>query len=463
MGIPLYLSRHPQSHLSLYPDQYQWDPYLMVRHHAHISRSLERRKWHALQAGPTWPHKVIPTLSLTADSLIIGTGGKILVHPLVPSPDLWMSRRPGVRSLGKGREYAIAPKHAGSGLDIMGVGVLGDGQLAIGQYDGVLQRYRVPPDGGQGTGGPGAHRTAYWPHPKGSNLHAFSASVDQILTITSAGRVSLFKARSPWLEPSTIQLPASARAWSSLLTLGNRALTPCALLGLAGGIQLHDVLPTGLSPQSSRLVRGPDPPLTSSPYDMKLPTLPSAHHPSTLLSAWYDSELRLHDLRSRSSSPAIELFDKWANGSAMYSCAFVGETYVAGGGALHGTVSFFDIRNPKHGWSCFSPGGKGSPVYALQGEGGRLWGVTERRAFVLAFDGTGGMPQGLVLDEARAGPEQAEWRPTGYQRRGGKWQWGVRHNARGPDAHESPRVEATARGYDHRGMGLNLFDPLPVF
>lgn len=454
MGIPLYLSGHAQHHVSLYPGQTRWPPYSLVRHNALISDSLDRRRWHALQVGQTWPQKVIPTLSLTDDNIIIGVGGKLLVHPLVRPPGAWPSGSQGVRAAGRGREYPIVGKQAGSEADIMGVGVLDDGQLAVAQYSGVLRRYRL--------GANGAAPTAYWAHPKGSNLHAYSTSINQILTVTSLGLVSLYKARSPWLEPSTLQLAPGSRAWSALLTLNNRYLSPTALVGVSGGILLHDVSTTGLSRSSRPSLLGPDHPMTSSPYDLKLAPSPSVHHPSTVLSAWYDSDLRVHDLRSSSRLPVIELSDKWANGTAMYSCAFVGETYVAGGGARHGTVSFFDIRNPKHGWSCFSPGGKGSPVYALQGEGGRVWGVTERRAFVLAFDGTGSTSQGLVLDEARALPERTEWRPDGYRQRGGKWQWGVRHNdgERRPGAGSA--VDTTARGYDHRGMGLRLFDPLPV-
>lgn len=454
MGIPLYLSSHAQHHISLYPNQAQWPSYGLVRHNALISSSLRRRRWHALQVGQTWPYKVIPTLSLTTDHIIIGLGGKLLVHPLLQPPEAWQSGTPSVRAAGRGREFPVAGKQAGSEADIMGVGVLDDGQLAVAQYSGILRRYRL--------GAAGAAPTAYWAHAKGSNLHAFSTSTSQILTVTSLGLVSLYKARSPWIEPSTLQLPPGSRAWSALLSLDNRYLAPTAFVGISGGISLEDVGPTGISQSARPQLLGPETPMTSSPYDMKLAPSPSVHHPSTLLSAWYDSDLRIHDLRSSSRLPVIDLFDKWANGSAMYSCAFVGETYVAGGGARHGTVSFFDIRNPKHGWSCFSPGGKGSPVYALQGEGGRLWGVTERRAFVLAFDGTGGTSQGLVLDEARASPERTEWRPDGYRQRGGKWQWGVKHNDAQRHPGSSPAVDTTARGYDHRDMGLSLFDPLPV-
>jgi len=153
----------------------------------------------------------------------------------------------------------------------------------------------------------------------------------------------------------------------------------------------------------------------------------------------------------------------------MYSSAFVGETFIAGGGARHGTVAFFDIRNNKRGWSCFSPGGKGSPVYALRGEGGRVWGVTERRAFVLAFDGSGGEVGGLVNEELRAetivggaagnggggrGGRQARGRevPSGWKGRGGRWGWTVRYD----------EDEGRGVGYEHSERGVKLFDGLPV-
>jgi hypothetical protein len=185
----------------------------------------------------------------------------------------------------------------------------------------------------------------------------------------------------------------------------------------------------------------------------------------------------------------------------MYSATFTGEYHIAGGGARHGTVAFFDVRNGKKkcGWSCFSPGGKGSPVYALRGEGGKVWGVTEKRAFVVAFDGSGDVPGGLGSRELAgevglAGPERTlgewtgtesglgtangyghgpssvanghgytgphgageHWRgrhvPSGWKGRGGRWNWTVRYD----------KDEGKGVGYEHAERGVKLFDGLAL-
>lgn len=350
--------------------------------------------------------------------------------------------------MARARDYKVTKRTAGSEADIIGVADLGDGQLGVAQYDGTLQRVRF--DHGQ------LVSTAHYPHPRSTNLYTFtsSESSDVMMTTTSSGLVSLFKTRSPWVAPETFNLPETARAWSSLLTTSHRYLSPTALLGLSDGIHLHAITPSGPSGKTSRVLIGPDVPKRSSPYDMTFPANPSAHHPSLLLSAWFDSHLRLHDLRSPSPTPVTEFFDpwQWADGSAMYSCTYLSEQYIAGGGARHGTVSLFDVRYPKKGWSIFSPGGKGSPVYSLKGEGGRLWGVTEKRAFTLAFDGSGSEMEGLVLHEARAPKERAKERPSGWRGRGGRWAWTVRQD----------EVGEGSSGYEHSQRGVTLFDSLPV-
>lgn len=271
-----------------------------------------------------------------------------------------------------------------------------------------------------------------------------------MMTTTSTGLVSVFKSRSPWAAPETFSL-RQPRAWSSLVTRDS------LLLGVTGSIDIHPLLPTGPLPTPSRSLHGPDLPSRSSPYDLCRPPSPSVHNPSILLSSWYDSHLRLHDLRRPTSSPCLEMSDPWAwaDGSAMYSCAFLAEKYVAGGGARHGTVALFDLRSPKTGWSCFSPEGRGSPVYKLVGEGGRLWGVSEKRAFVLTFDGSGGVVDGVVKSEARAakkGRGGGRERPSGWKGRGGKWGWTVRY---GDEVDQE-----VVTGYEHSQRGVRLFDSL---
>ena len=429
LGIPLYLSHHQQYHRTISPSVSTRSPLNLVRHNAIITHSLKQRRWHALQVGSTWPQPVIPTLLVTPTSLLLGVGGKLVVHAIEGG------------AVGRAREYPIAKKFSGSRADIIGVVELGDGEFGIAQFDGTLQKIGLPD----------AKSTAHYAHPNEANVHTLAASPngDLMMTTTSTGLASVFKYRSPWSSPDVFPLRRH-RAWSSFIT------PDALLLGVTGSIDVYPYLPTGPLRTPSRVLYGPDPPSQSSPYDMITPPSPSVHHPSLLLSGWYDSHLRLHDLRRREPGPVLEMSDPWAwaDGSAMYSCAFLGENHVAGGGARHGTVALFDLRSTKRGWSCFSPDGRGSPVYKLVGEGGRLWGVTERRAFVLTFDGSAALSEGVVKSEARALRRRvkSEAQPVRGKGRGGKWNGLARHG-------EEAEAE-TVTGYEHSRRGVSLFDSL---
>ena len=78
--------------------------------------------------------------------------------------------------------------------------------------------------------------------------------------------------------------------------------------------------------------------------------------------------------------------------------------------------------------------------------------MTEKRAFVLAFDGSGDRAEGLVKSEARARKEKVVERPYKWNGRGGKWGWTVRYDQQGEGC----------SGYDHKQSGVALFDSLPV-
>lgn len=86
-----------------------------------------------------------------------------------------------------------------------------------------------------------------------------------------------------------------------------------------------------------------------------------------------------------------------------------------------------------------------------------MWGVTERRAFVLAFDGSGDEPGGLVAHEARAmalrDRDRGRHVPSGWRGRGGKWAWTAKY-----DTDEGNR----AVGYEHTERDIRLFDSLIV-
>ncbi|BEI85407.1 hypothetical protein CcaverHIS002_0508080 [Cutaneotrichosporon cavernicola] len=305
---------------------------------------------------------------------------------------------------------------SGSAADIVGIHALPTpNSYIVAHFDGTIQRVEL---------GYGTRSTAHYMHPKGgtsspANIRALAGCGDSFLA-ASEGCARLFKARAPWISPSEINLGTGVRAWSAALTEST------AYLGVGGGY--WDI----------GKLRGPE--RGSAAY-----AVVPGHQ---VLSAWYDGAARLHDPRA-GAVPVLELSDPWSD-VALYSAAFVGEYGVAGGGAQHGTVSVWDVRNPGGGWSVFSPAGRGSPVYALAGDGGRVWGVTERRAFVLAFDGSGDVEGGIVTHDGRGARPGTKDVPTGYGRRGGKFKWTVHYGD-----HAAREV---SMGYRHGDRGMSLFE-----
>ena len=542
LGVPLYLAHHPQSHLTLFPPSDQWPPLDLLKRNVYINASLALRRWRALQVGQTWSGAVIPAMELTPDRLLLGVGGKVVVHPLRPplhsSPNGFESDESagatstgatrGAKTVHRAYEHPIVGKHQGSSADIIGVASLGtsgtdEEDIIVAQYDGTLQQFALnasgtslrpvvrylPPqpvqpatddtDGSRSStpapippftsSSAAASATASGrstPSVGTNGLHTMSVRGGMVLT-TSSTTAALYRAASPTSPPLVLHtadpsLPDGIakkhrnRAWSSLVDPRDAHL----LLGMSDAVHIHPYTPDAILPSARRLV-GPDPPAVSSAYDLTLPPAGSVHSRQLLLSAWYDSTLRLHDLRRPASTSVLEMCDPWtwADGSAMYACTYLAEWGVAGGGARHGAVALFDMRQPKgpfaHAapdtcpgsrpttyagrpdvyagdWSCFSPGGKNSPVYALKADSGRLYGVTERRAFVLAFDPA--EPDDIVHPTARAKRRlgDAVDVPKGWKGRGGKWGWTVRYG-------EQADVDRST-GYEHAGRGVELFESL---
>ncbi len=127
--------------------------------------------------------------------------------------------------------------------------------------------------------------------------------------------------------------------------------------------------------------------MTSSPYDMKLaPSLlctTRAHccpHGTTLTCEYTTCALR-HGF------PSSNLFDKWPMAPQCTRAPSLERHTLRA--AVRGTgQSPFLTSGTRNTAGRASLQRQRFASLPLQGEGGRLWGVTERRAFVLAFDGT---------------------------------------------------------------------------
>lgn len=489
--MPLYLSQHRVAYVSLSPPAERWSRKDLFSLQARTQANLERHEMHAVQIGSAWPRKCLPVLCLTGERLVLGAGGDVLVHPLVSpayspsaSPQFPpLSVPPSSRShpAARGRngtkaKEVYAPKAVAaprvhplsdrSASDIVGLHALPSGELISAQFDGTLQRLSL---------GTQLRSTAHYAHPR-EHIYALSGLGERFLAL-AYGVGSVYAARSPWLPPATFDV--GERPWSGLLT------EDAAFVGIRGEVAVHALRPDGIQHTLSLRADGSSSASPSGEDVVVIDTLDAldtaldrtarrstpysiAASGSTVLSAWHDGVARMHDVRTGACE--LQLSDPWQD-APLYCAAFLGEHSVAAGGAQHGIVSIFDIRNAR-GYSVFSPEGKGSPVYALEAEGGRVWGVSERRAFVCAWDGSGDRRGGLrahneleVWDEngrghavggrgggrgrGRGRGRDGKDIPTGYRRRGGKWAWTVAH---GEHARES------CMGYRHEDNGTTLFE-----
>ncbi|WOO81489.1 uncharacterized protein LOC62_03G005011 [Vanrija pseudolonga] len=417
LGIPLHLTHHTFSHDTLSPPSAAWPKPRLFAHNGRISRSLAAHSLHAAQLGPQWSQRVIPALSVSSDRVLLGVGTKLVVHTLHSGGEY------APRVVGPPKEIPFVSKYAGSKADIVGLHQLPGGSVAVAQFDGTLQRVQL---------GAGLKSTAHYAVPKAANIHVL-AGKEYTLLAGFGDEARLYAANSPWVPPATLALGRGVRPWSALVTDEH------ALVGVSGAIRVCD-----RNLQPIRELHGAKVG-HSAPYGL----VADPRKPSLLLAAWHDGAARMYDLRAPSASAVLELRDPWSD-AALYSAAFVGESSVAAGSAQHGQVSVWDVRRPDDGWSLFSPGGRGSPVYELHGEGGRLWGVTERRAFVLSFDGAGEVEHGLV--QAKVPPPRggAKDVPTGWRQRGGKMGWTVHYGQHA--------IHEVTMGYLHGERGMTLFE-----
>lgn len=477
------------------PKRPRWTTRSTVIYNQSIADNLRSNRFVARQVGPTWARGCMPVLDLNEDRLLVATGATLVRFDLslgpthnkgLPVPGIGkvvssargihvplMDDNPPVDNL-TGRQQPYKRTAPTAFDDITGLVELSDGQIVTSTVNGTLQRLKLDSNR--------AISTARYGHRVNNNpIESLSVSKSKskqefVLSAAHDGRLSLFSPSSPWIPPSTIA--TSVRPWCTHLNL--EAPSPFAAVGVSGqsALRLHTVRPTGLFEDtgSSTSLSGP---LNkkSAVYGVTCPSadisLPYTAHPSSLLlSAWYDGYARFHDLRLCDtgdisySRPVMEMTDPWTD-TALYSCDFVGLGQVVAGSARHAMLSIWDprmirslgggagansagvkngdkfIKDPtatasqwKGGWSMFAPGRDESPVYQVKGDGGRIWGVTSHRAFVLAFDVTGQEDEessrgwDVVLPAVRPSPSiPSRWTPgnAGIGRKPTDFSTGYKH------------------------------------
>lgn len=222
--------------------------------------------------------------------------------------------------------------------------------------------------------------------------------------------ISIHSLSSPWTRPSSFAL--STKPWSLLL------LPTTLAIGHSGPspLSLYPLTPSGPVPTPRHLSGNPTP---TSIYTLASPSPSSTafRADTTLAAGFYDAAVRIYDLRSAGSEPILTLSDPFSD-DATYSLALGGPggSYVLAGSARNAGVRLFDVRKPGEGMTAFAPGKERSPVYGLQVESSRVWGVTERRGFVMEFEGreerevVGSYGHAKGLARVGEGAEMARWR-----------------------------------------------------
>ncbi|GHJ87000.1 hypothetical protein NliqN6_3402 [Naganishia liquefaciens] len=368
-----------------------------------------------------YPHEEIARRIVTAETTVWTPQIDSLQHRSIHQNAYTDLRRRNSHMNGR-RTTAYSPLE-----DITGFCELPDGQVVTGNVGGVLQRQRFSLDAQTSGETQLAQSTALYPSPSMQQIvevsGALSGTSSLVLSATKDGRASLLRAEAPWIQPSIID--THTRLWTAHLSIASQ---PYAAFGGSGGssqaLQIYPVTPTGiLVPEKvqtpflgSKHARSAVYGLATPPKDMSMPY--SNNPSSVLLSAWYDSHARLYDLRvseMASRRPVMEMQDPWSH-EALYCCDFTGNGHIVAGAARHGMLHIWDprlIRSPERssatrsanvrqdiqpdavfashrgGWTVYTPGQPNSPVYDVKAEGGRIWGVTNKRTFVLSFDTQG--------------------------------------------------------------------------
>lgn len=307
--------------------------------------------------------------------------------------------------------------------DITGVTFLPDGKdetLLVSNEEGALVRIKVLGKDTNASGSRHRRQQEMGSYLQASKTAAYDVKIGPIRTLTSSGAIALavsecgrsavINTTSPWITPSIVN--TGKLAWASHLQLSSA--TPYMALGTSNSVSVYSFSDGVLRASPSAELGGP---LRVTPVYCVSQYIPGGS-PDIIASGWYDGKVRIHDLRcsqrtwsnengttknQAALAPVITLSDPWRSFDPIYSLAARSSPsmdsesgagtgglphyghYLIAGTALHAAVCLWDVRKPDDSWSLFAPGQDRSPVYSLKAEGSRIWGVTERRAFIIDF------------------------------------------------------------------------------
>lgn len=266
-----------------------------------------------------------PCLVVTPTMLVIAVANALYVYDFL---------RGGLEVRWRGQ---VQLHRGGAHEDISGIGHLGGQTLLVSCTNGQLLRLVISPPGETLR----VTTTAHYAHPPTHTNNITSLSTSRVgcglaLTTRSAGVVSLYCTRSPWVEPTSWAENATTtrghpRIWCSLIARSDT-------LALTGStrITLRPILPTGAA--TSTWLPGPLKP--SACYAL------AQLGEDTILSGWHDGIVRMYDLRARTTDAVMSLGDPWSD-SGVYSVGTGGGsgTHIVAGYSKHGMASLARLIN----------------------------------------------------------------------------------------------------------------------
>ncbi|KAF5311604.1 hypothetical protein D9611_009429 [Ephemerocybe angulata] len=404
IGWPQYLASNPRPSQSLTSARRSWSPVKAVRYDTLTDRAWQRAEFVARPLSRTWAAKEQSTLAISPSRLIVAAGTVLYSYSFHASA----AGQPIISWEGN---ISLNETHV-RGRNITSIAFIEDGgqdqTLLVAFQEQLVERIiLIPP--AQGSDAPlSFSRTPLAAFPRGDYIESFSTNGSHVLSLSSNGtaRLSLHNALDNCDPLSQIDL--AERSWKSHLSVSSS--TPYAAFGSTGKkpLTVHFISPDdGLSPTPSLVLHTekstPDSLSSSAVYGLSQAPFssPWGASPQILASGWFDGKVRIYDIRCPSSHhsvltgedtsapllrPVLCLNDRWST-EPIYSVACGGGSgaHVAAGTARHSVVSFWDVRNPRGGWSVHAPGNDRSPVFSVLLEGSRLFGATEMRPFVYDF------------------------------------------------------------------------------
>ncbi|KAL1743932.1 hypothetical protein HDZ31DRAFT_83041 [Schizophyllum fasciatum] len=398
-----YLRVHPPlPSYSLEKSRDVWDARAIVRCEYLTERAWEKGQFVARPLNVHWRTKLQPALALNSSRLLVAAAHTI-------SSYAFDCPKPRIRNE---TSWALSNRFS-STTDVTALACTDDpDSYIVGMWDGSIKRVEIRQDSrdipAQHHHPPSLHMTEIYQY-RDSIIESLMCEDDHLLSLTSSGRATVRRLSSPHDSISSIEL--GERSWISYLCTS--ASTPFAAFGTSSQtpLVLHRLLQDGsMSPDMRVHMREiPARPSSSACYAIARapPAAPWGASPELLVAGWYDGRVRLYDLRIASRyhypapasptedcatppvptpllRPTLAMSDPWLY-DPIYSVACGGGAgaHIAAGSARHGVVCLWDMRYAqRRGLSVHAPGNDPSPVFKLAFESSRLYGVTDRRAFV---------------------------------------------------------------------------------